>query len=281
MRIPELIVQKLGLMRPALFLVGTLALAGCQNVQTTSSGAVGIERQQKMSSMVSESALRDEATKAYASTLGQEKQKGALNADPAMTARVRNIALRIIPTTAAFRPEAPKWAWEVNVIKSDQLNAWCMPGGKIAFYSGIIEKLQLTDDEIGAIMGHEIAHALREHARERASEQMGSQIGLTLLGIATGSQATVNAIGAAYNVTFGLPHSRIHETEADRMGVELSARAGYDPRAAITVWEKMAKMGGGKGPEFLSTHPSPESRIKDLQDYAARVMPLFEATRRR
>ena len=258
-----------------------MGLGACQSVQTTSAGSIGIDRQQKMSSMVSEAALRDEATKSYASTLGQEKQKGALNADPAMTARVRNIAARLIPTTAAFRPDAPKWAWEVNVIKSDQLNAWCMPGGKIAFYSGIIEKLQLNDDEIGAIMGHEIAHALREHARERASEQMTSQIGLTVLGIATGSQSAVNAIGAAYNVTFGLPHSRIHETEADRIGVELSARAGYDPRAAITVWEKMAKVSGGKGPEFLSTHPSAESRIKDLQDYSARVMPLYEQARRR
>jgi predicted Zn-dependent protease len=264
------------------FVLGAaLSLSACQSVNTTSGGTVGIDRQQRMSSMVSESSLRESAVKAYAQTLGEEKQKGALNADPAMTQRVRNIAARIIPTTAAFRAEAPKWAWEVNVIKSDQLNAWCMPGGKIAFYSGIIEKLQLTDDEIGAIMGHEIAHALREHARERASEQMGAQAGLLILGAATGSKAITEMVGAAYNVSFGLPHSRTHETEADRMGVELSARAGFDPRAAVSVWQKMAKIGGGKGPEFLSTHPSAESRIKDLEDYSARVQPLYEQSKRK
>jgi predicted Zn-dependent protease len=265
----------------AFVVAAILTLSACQSVQTTSGGTVGIDRQQRMSSMVSESSLRDSATKAYAQTLGEEKQKGALNADPAMTQRVRNIAARIIPTTAAFRAEAPKWAWEVNVIKSDQLNAWCMPGGKIAFYSGIIEKLQLTDDEIGAIMGHEIAHALREHARERASEQIGAQLGMAVLGAATGSKAAAEMVGAAYNVTFGLPHSRTHETEADRMGVELSARAGFDPRAAVSVWQKMAKVGGGKGPEFLSTHPSAESRIKDLEDYSARVLPLYEQSKRK
>ncbi len=262
-------------------IASALGLAACQSVQTTSGGTVGIDRQQRMSSMVSESSLRESAVKAYAQTLGEEKQKGALNADPAMTQRVRNIAARIIPTTAAFRAEAPKWAWEVNVIKSDQLNAWCMPGGKIAFYSGIIDKLQLTDDEIAAIMGHEIAHALREHARERASEQLGAQAGLLILGVATGSKATADMVGAAYNVTFGLPHSRTHETEADRMGVELAARAGYDPRAAVSVWQKMAKVSGGKGPEFLSTHPSADTRIKDLEDYSVRVQPLYEQSRRR
>jgi predicted Zn-dependent protease len=265
----------------ALVMLAALGLSACQSVQTTSAGTIGVDRQQRMSSMVSEASLRDSATKAYAQTLGEEKQKGALNADPAMTQRVRNIATRLIPATAAFRPEAPKWAWEVNVIKSDQLNAWCMPGGKIAFYSGIIEKLQLTDDEIGAIMGHEIAHALREHARERASEQLGAQAGLLVLGMATGSKATADMVGAAYNVTFGLPHSRTHETEADRIGVELSARAGFDPRAAVSVWQKMAKISGGKGPEFLSTHPSADTRIKDLEDYSVRVQPLYEQSKRR
>lgn len=257
------------------------ALTACQSVQTTGGGTIGVDRQQRMSSMVSESALRESASKSYADTLGKERQKGALNADPAMTQRVRNIANRIIPATAAFRPEAPKWAWEVNVIKSDELNAWCMPGGKIAFYSGIIEKLQLTDDEIAAIMGHEVAHALREHARERASEQIGAQAGLAVLGIATGSKAAMDVAGAAFNLTIGLPNSRTHETEADRIGVELAARAGYDPRAAVSVWQKMAKQGGSKGPQFLSTHPSAETRIQDLEDYSKRVQPLYEQARRR
>jgi predicted Zn-dependent protease len=158
-----------------------------------------------------------------------------------------------------------------------------MPGGKIAFYSGIITKLGLTDDEIAAIMGHEIAHALREHARERASEQATTGlvigVGSALLG---GGQAGTNLTQMAYHAVFGLKHSRLHETEADRIGVELAARAGYDPRAAITLWEKMGKASGGKGgPEFLSTHPTAETRMADLRDYSTRVMPLYERTRRR
>ena len=208
----------------------------------------------------------------------REKAEGDLNADPKMTARVQAIAKRIIPQTGVFRADAPKWKWEVNVIESDELNAWCMPGGKIAFYSGIITKLNLTDDEIAAIMGHEIAHALREHARERASEQATTGlvigVGSAILGA---GQAGADLTQMAYHSVFGLKHSRLHETEADRIGVELAARAGYDPRAAITLWEKMGKAsGGGGGPEFLSTHPSAETRIADLRDYSARVMPLYQ-----
>ncbi|HZH07303.1 MAG TPA: M48 family metallopeptidase, partial [Lautropia sp.] len=236
-----------------------------------------------MSSLVSEEELQAGALKAYSEVLTKERSEGNLNADPAMRARVQAIAQRIIPQTAAFRADAPKWQWEVNVIQSEQLNAWCMPGGKIAFYSGIITKLGLTDDEIAAIMGHEIAHALREHARERASEQATTGlvigVGSALLG---GGQAGTNLTQMAYHAVFGLKHSRLHETEADRIGVELAARAGYDPRAAITLWEKMGKASGGKGgPEFLSTHPTAETRMADLRDYSTRVMPLYERTRRR
>jgi len=257
-------------------------LAACQSVQTTGAGAVGVERAQRMSPLVSEAQLREGAVQAYAQELGKERQKGALNADPAMTARVRGIASRLIPATGAFRPDAPGWAWEVNVIRSDQVNAWCMPGGKIAVYTGLVEKLSLTDDEIAAVMGHEIAHALREHARERASEQVTAglliQGGAAVLGA---GGATIDMAGLAYQVTMGLPNSRVHESEADRMGVELAARAGYDPRAAITLWQKMAKNGGGKGPEWLSTHPSADTRIRDLETWSARVMPLYQQARRR
>lgn len=264
-------------------LAAGLLAAGCSTVKTTEGGAVGVDRKQMMSSLVSEEQLQAGAIKAYAEVLGKEKKEGDLNADPQMTERVRAIAQRIIPQTGAFRPDAPKWKWEVNVIKAEELNAWCMPGGKIAFYSGIITKLQLTDAEIAAIMGHEIAHALREHARERASEQATTGlvigVGSALLG---GGQAGADLTQMAYHAVFGLKHSRLHETEADRIGVELAARAGYDPRAAITLWEKMGKAsGGGGGIEFLSTHPSADTRIADLTDYAARVMPLYEKSRGR
>ena len=260
-----------------------VGLGGCQSVQTTQAGAVGIDRKQSMSSLVSEADLRQGAVQAYKEVLFKEQKAGTLNADPALTNRVRGIARRIIPVTGAFRPDAPGWPWEVNVIRSDELNAWCMPGGKIAFYSGLITKLQLTDDEIAAVMGHEIAHALREHARERASEQATSQLALgiavTLLG---GGQGMMDMASMAYGVTVGLPHSRLHETEADRMGVELAARAGYDPHAAVRLWQKMglASGGGGKQPELLSTHPSADTRTRDLEAYAARVQPLYEQARR-
>jgi predicted Zn-dependent protease len=264
----------------ATMLLASIILVGCESVKTTSGGTVGIDRVQRMSPLVSEKQLEAGAAQSYTQVLQAEQGKGALNADPMMLNRVRAIAARITPTTSIFRADAPTWHWEVNVIQSDQLNAWCMPGGKIAFYSGIITKLQLTDDEIAAIMGHEIAHALREHGRERASEQITAGL-LVNVGVAAagGGKAAMDMAGLAYNVTVGLPNSRTHETEADRMGVELAARAGYDPKAAVSVWQKMSKVSGASGPGFLSTHPSNESRIKDLEGYAVRVQPLYEQAR--
>ena len=260
---------------------GTLLVVGCQSVATTGGGVVGVDRQQRMSVLVSEEDLRAGAAKAYAQELGKEREKGALNADPAMVARVRGVASRLIPATATFRPDAPRWAWEVNVIRSDAVNAWCMPGGKIAVYTGLVAKLALTDDELAAVMGHEIAHALREHARERASEQVTAglviQGGAAVLGV---GNLGIDMAQLAYKVTLGLPNSRVHESEADRMGVELAARAGYDPHAAVTLWQKMAKLDGGKGPEWLSTHPAASTRIRDLEVYAARVAPLYQQARR-
>lgn len=264
----------------ALALGLAVGLSACQSVQTTGTGVVGVDRQQRMSALVSETELRQGAVQAYRAELDKERQKGTLNVDARLTARVKAIANRLIPTTRAFRPDAPGWAWEVNVIRSDSINAWCMPGGKIAVYTGLIEKLALTDDEIAAVMGHEIAHALREHARERASEQVTAglliQGGAAVLGMGSG---TVDMARLAYQVTLGLPNSRLHESEADRMGVELAARAGYDPRAAITLWQKMGRAGGGGGPEWMSTHPSADTRIRDLEVFAARVMPLYQQAR--
>lgn len=256
-------------------------LSACASVNTTGGGVVGIDRTQYMSPLVSEKQMDATAVQAYKEILSKESKEGDLNADPNLTRRVRAVAARLIPHTAAFRKDAPSWNWEVNLITSDELNAWCMPGGKIAFYTGIIKKLNLNDDEIAAIMGHEISHALREHARERASEQAVAGIGLQVLAIGTGvGQGGADLMGMLYNVTFSLPNSRTHETEADRMGVELAARAGYDPRAAVTVWEKMTKVSGGQPPKWLSTHPSHEDRIADLTTYAQKVQPLYAQARR-
>ena len=257
-------------------------LAACKTVRTTQGGAVGVDRQQTMSSLVSAKQLEQGAQTAYRQELSKANQKGQLNKDNAQTSRVRAIAQRLIPHTGVFRNDAPGWAWEVNVINSAEVNAWCMPGGKIAVYTGLIQKLNATDDEIAAVLGHEIAHALREHARERASQQMNAGILATGASIALGGgQGTADMAGMVANLTYNLPNSRLHETEADRMGVELAARAGYDPRAAVTLWQKMQKAGGGSGPQWLSTHPSSETRIRDLTDYSARVMPLYDAARRR
>jgi len=260
----------------------SLLVGGCQSVQTTSTGVVGVDRRQTMSSLISESELRRGSEQAYAQLMSQAQAEGTLNADPALTRRVRAIAERLVPATAAFRADAPGWPWEVNVIRSEQLNAWCMPGGKIAFYSGLITRLSLTDDEIAAIMGHEIAHALREHARERASEQQAAGlvlgVGAALLGV---GQVGSELSQMAYHVAVGMPNSRAHETEADRIGVELAARAGFDPRAAVTLWQKMSKASRNGGPpQWLSTHPSAQTRERDLAVYAQRVMPLYEQARR-
>jgi Zn-dependent protease with chaperone function len=258
-------------------IAAALLLGACAS--TTEQGTVGVERKQLL--LVSSAEMEQGAAQAYTQTVDQAKQKGVLNQNPQQVARARAVAARLIPQTAVFRPDAPGWKWEVNVISSKEINAWCMPGGKIAFYSGLIETLQLTDDEMAAIMGHEIAHALREHGRERVSQQLASQtvvgVGAALLGLGQGS---ADLAGLVANVTYNLPYSRLQETEADRMGVELAARAGYDPRAAIVVWQKMSRISQGSAPPaLLSTHPSNEDRIKDLQVFSEKVLPLYEKAR--
>lgn len=263
---------------PAMFAMGLMT--ACQTVRTTQTGNVGVERSQMM--MVSSREMESAASQSYQKIIQQAGQKNALNRDKEQVERVRAVARRLIPATGAFRPDAPNWRWEVNVLSSNDLNAWCMAGGKIAFYSGIIEKLDLSDDEIAAIMGHEIAHALREHARERASQTMVTNIGVAVLGAALGvGQAGTDLIGSVAKVSFELPNSREHETEADRIGVELAARGGYDPRAAVVLWQKMAKANSNQPPQWLSTHPSNQSRQQDLAEYAARVMPLYEQATQR
>lgn len=263
-------------------LVGMLgvSLSACQTVNTTQGGTVGIDRTQMMSPLVSSQSLMQQAALGYNGLLQKEAKQGTLNVNPTQTARVRAIANRLIPQVAVFRPDAVNWNWEVNVINSPQVNAWCMPGGKIAIYTGIIDKLRLSDDEIAAIIGHEIAHALREHAREQASEQSLVQLGMLGAQLGGVSGTTANVAGQLYKVGVGLPHNRVQEVEADRMGVELAARAGYNPRAAIDLWQKMSQLGGSAPPEFLSTHPSAQTRIQDLEVYSARVMPLYQAARK-
>jgi predicted Zn-dependent protease len=259
--------------------VSLALLAGCQTVDTTQAGVVGVDRDQRM--MVSAEEVHAGSVKAYAQMMAEAKKKGVLDKDPAMLKRVQDITNRLIPHATVFRADAAKWPWEVHVISIDEVNAWCMPAGKMAMYSGLIQKLNATDDEIAAVMGHEIAHALREHARERMSRQMATQLGVGLVGALFGlGELGQNVAGQVAHVTLNLPNSRLHETESDRIGVELAARAGFNPQAAVTLWEKMAKAsGGGQPPRWLSTHPSHEDRINDLKEYSAKVMPLYTAAK--
>ena len=251
--------------------------AGCQSVDTTQPGTVGVDRDQRMS--VSAKEVEDGSRKAYAQMLAEAQKKGALDRQPAQLQRVRAITQRLVQQTPTFRPDALQWPWEVHVLSLDEVNAWCMPGGKMAVYTGLIDKLQATDDELAAVMGHEISHALREHARERISRQRGTDLAIGVVGTLLGiGQLGQSVAGLAADVTLNLPHSREQETEADRIGVELAARAGFNPHAALTLWEKMEKVGGsGGGPQWLSTHPSHENRLNDLRAYADRVMPLYQA----
>jgi len=266
----------------AMAMVATLAVVACTT--STEQGTVGVERKQFM--MVSSAEMDKAAATQYQQLMRTEAPKGNVNQDPTQTERARGIAKRLIPQTAVFRKDALDWKWEVNVLTSPEVNAWCMPGGKIAVYTGLIEKLQITDDELAAVMGHEIAHALREHGRERASQQMAAGVGASLAGAVANiflpGSGTLATQGAALGSQVGvlLPYSRLQETEADRMGVELAARAGYDPRAAVALWQKMAKLSGGSAPpQMLSTHPSSEARIKDLMEFSQKVLPLYEKAR--
>lgn len=259
-------------------LVMAVVLSGCAS--STRGGAVGADRRQLM--LLSSGQVDQMAAKAYAQALEKAKTDKALNTDAPQVKRVRTIAARLIPQTTAFRADALKWQWEVNVIDSPELNAWCMQGGKIAVYTGLIERLKLSDAELAAIMGHEMAHALREHVREQMSRAMATQLGLSLGAAALGlGQAQTDLASQGANLMLTLPNSRQAEVEADRMGVELAARAGYDPRAAVRVWQKMAQASTGKQPpQWLSTHPSHAKRLQDLERYAQRVMPLYEQARR-
>lgn len=262
----------------ALTALALTTLQGCQTVQTTQAGAVGVTRKQSMG--VSREQIDQQSAAAYAQLRQEAGQKRALNTDPAVLARVQGIARRLIPHVSVYRQDALDWKWEVNVFQSDEVNAFCMAGGKIAVYTGLIQQLKITDDELAAVMGHEIAHALREHVREQQSRQqvlgvvgIGAVIGGALLGVNIDPNLAQNGL----QVAFGLPHSREAEVEADDIGLELSARAGYNPKAAITLWQKMGSLGGGRSPVFLSTHPSPESRASDLARVAQIVQPLYEA----
>ena len=199
--------------------------------------------------------------------------------------RLRSIAQRIIPFTYAWNPRARDWSWEVNLIGSSQINAFCMPGGKIAFYTGILEKLQLSDAEIAVVMGHEMAHALREHARERMGKSMATQgaarIGGAVVAGVFGFDPRLTDMAARGGANLlALEFSLENESEADLVGLELAARAGFDPRAGISLWQKMSAANKGAPPQWLSTHPAGKNRIAEIEKNLPKVLPLYERARK-
>jgi predicted Zn-dependent protease len=253
-----------------------LLVTGCAS--TTESGSIGANRKQLL--LISSDQLEQMAAKSYANLASTAQGKKTLNTDPAMTQRIRAIAAHIEPQTVVFRRDAPGWKWEVNVIDSSELNAFCMPGGKIMFYSGLVKQLDLTDAEISIVMGHEIAHALREHSREQVSQALAAQaaigVGAALLGL---GDFTTDIAGKGYEALVASKFNRTDEAEADRIGLELAARAGYDPHSGVTLWQKMIKANqGSRPPEFLSSHPAEESRVQNIQSLIPVVLPLYEAT---
>lgn len=223
------------------------------------------------------------AESAYKQEIKKAEENKKLNQDNNQVERVREITYRLVDKALFIRDDAQDWGWEVNVQDSDEVNAYCMPGGKMMIYSGLIEKTDATDDEIAAVIGHEMAHALREHGRERMSTALVQQVGL--IGFAsyianqtenrTLKKTAIQAAALGSTLFFALPHSREHEREADKLGIELSARAGYNPMAAVSLWRKMDALSKAKIPEFLSTHPSNENRIEDLTSHAKKVNQLY------
>jgi Zn-dependent protease with chaperone function len=239
----------------------------------------------RMRHLAPEQMVEQQSKQQYLQLMQQAQQKGTLvpATDPQVQ-RLRAIAKRIIPYTTRWNPAAAKWEWQVNLLASQEVNAFCMPGGRVAFYSGILTKLKLTDDEAAAIMGHEIAHALREHGREQMGKSTATNVGLRLggaliasyLGIDPGVTDTVAQYGAQF---LSLKYSRDDEREADLIGLDLAARAGFDPRAGVILWQKMAALNKSSPLELLSTHPGGAERIKQMNAHMDLLLPLYARAR--
>jgi Zn-dependent protease with chaperone function len=256
-------------------------LAGMATAAAPAMAQVDVGKASSLRKLVPADQIEQAGSQQFVQTVQEAKQQNALlPASHPQVQRLHGIAKRIIPHAAAWNPRAKDWRWEVVLINSDQINAFCLPGGKIAFYTGILSQLKLSDDEAAMIMGHEMAHALREHARERLAKSsatnLGLRLGAELLGL--GNLGGVAADLGSQLLT--LRFSREDESEADLVGLELAARGAYQPRASVSLWQKMATQTGGPGIGFLSTHPTGPNRIKELQANLPKVQGLYERARR-
>ncbi|MEJ7931544.1 M48 family metallopeptidase [Ramlibacter sp. AN1015] len=264
------------------FLGAGVAIAGASAL-APAMAQVDVGRPSSMRGLVPAAELEAAAAQEYAQLIGQARQKGVLASDSNPTLqRLRSIVARLIPHAAQWNKRANSWRWEVNLINSPQINAFVMPGGKIAAFTGLIEKLNLTEDEAAMVLAHEMAHALREHAGERIAKTQGTGIGLSVLAQVLGLGQFGDMAANIGTQLLSLRFSREDEIEADLVGLELAARAGYDPRASLSLWEKMGRASGGsQGPGFLSTHPSGPARMARLRENIPRVQGLYEQARGR
>ncbi len=229
--------------------------------------------------LVSEESAIAASKPAYVQMLEPYKKEGKLDSDPVLNKRVKLIISRLIAQAVLVRPETKDWEWSIRIIdEPEMVNAWAMAGGKMALYTGLIQKIKPTDDELANVLGHEIAHALAKHTAERMSIAMASQVGIMAIGMLSDKPGVAMAgASLAAQLAITLPNSRTSESEADEIGIELAAKAGYNPQGAVTLWDKMGKLSGDKPPEFLSTHPDPKNRKKALSKMVKKMQPYYEA----
>lgn len=233
--------------------------------------------------LVSEDSAIVASAEAYAAQIGELRREGkVLPGSSSMARRVDAITGRLVAQAVALRPETANWDWSVEVIDEPEVvNAWCMAGGRMAVYTGLIQKLDPTDDELAQVMAHEISHALANHTAERMSVALATNAGIVLAGVLSeDSQRAMSTAALAAALAIQMPNSRTAEAEADEIGIELAAKAGYDPDAAVSLWQKMESVSGGGPPQFLSTHPSPANRRERLAELAPRMRPYYEEARR-
>jgi len=259
----------------------TLLLALCATLAASPLHAEGVDvgKPSALRNLVPAEQIEKMSARDYRELKRQAAERGALAGDghPQLQ-RLRAIASRLVPYAASFNPRATRWQWEINLIGSRQINAFCMPGGKIAFFSGLVDGLKLSDDEIAIVMGHEIAHALREHARERIAKTQITSIGAAVLGELVGGGKYSDAFRFGGNL-LTLKFSRDDESEADVVGLELAARGGFDPRAGVSLWQKMGAASRGEPMPWFSTHPSGPNRIAEIERHLPEVMPIYERTK--
>ena len=265
------------------FLIILIFLSGCASTTLNTDSDVSMRQLLILPEFMANSM----SVEAYKEALKIAEKNNKLNTDKNLLNRVRNISYKLIDKAIFFRDDANEWKWEINVEDNEEVNAYCMPGGKIMVFSGLVEKTNATDDELAAVIGHEIVHALREHGRERMSTALIQQVGIIGFaayiankGTRVSTDAAVQAVALGTTLFFALPNSREQEREADKMGIELMALAGYNPMAAVSLWRKMNELSEFSMPEFLSTHPSNENRIKDLTEHAKKINHLYEENKK-